>query len=71
MSAVAFGTGPDGRPLLATSGRDATVRLWDLVTRISTVTVPLLDVGFSVVNHPPDIYLAAGKSLVKVTISYQ
>ena len=29
---VAFGTGADGRPLLASAGDDATIRLWDVET---------------------------------------
>ena len=32
VTSVAFGTGPDGRLLLASGSRDATVRFWDPVT---------------------------------------
>ena len=32
MHAVAFGTGPDGRLLLASGGGDGTVRVWDPAT---------------------------------------
>jgi WD40 repeat protein len=40
LTAVAFGTGGDGRPLLASGGKDGTVHLWD-PTSSTPVGTPL------------------------------
>ena len=39
MTAVAFGAGADGRPLLASASKDNTVRLWDPGHRHPVVTL--------------------------------
>ena len=39
VSSVAFGTGPDGRLLLASGSADGTVRLWDQATRACIATL--------------------------------
>jgi WD40 repeat protein len=37
---VAFGVDSDSRPLLASAGNDATVRLWDPASGAAMVTLP-------------------------------
>jgi WD40 repeat protein len=39
ISAVAFAAARDGRPLLISAARDATVRIWDVATRACITTL--------------------------------
>jgi WD40 repeat protein len=58
----------DGRSQVISVGRDRTVRLWDSETHTSTGTIDLLDDGSALECRSNKVYVAAGRSLIALTL---